>query len=163
MLTALRAGLNEAMAALPAARKPALRRADSDDWLLCTDLPGLMEERLLTAFIAQLAEEGWTCGVIRGWLYFDHAVTVPEADVQAPLQGEAACVQSLLLRHPDDQQDAVAIRRLCKAQEQGMRKVEACCRALHAELAERLRCHQPLPSRLLPYLVNAAYQKEETP
>lgn len=162
MLTALRQTLTQRMAALEPQRRPALRRADDDAWLLCTDLPALIDGPRLAALTHSLEAEGWRCAQVRGWLYLDHPLPVPQI-TDAHLTGEAACAASLLRRHPYPVQDDVFLRRLVKAQEQGPAKVEAVCRSLHAECAARLRRHQPLPGLLLPYLIQAAKLKEVSP
>lgn len=163
MLTALRAQLNAAMSACCPSRRPALRHAGCEGWLLCSDVPQLVQADALHALCAQLHANGWRTAQLKGWLYFDKPVPVPQADPQSLLPGEAGCVASLLRRHPGAAPCDEAIRTLCCAYDKGPVHVERCCRQLHSELAARLRQHQPLPGGLLPYIIRAARQKEETP
>jgi len=156
MLTDLRLQLTALMAAAQPRRKPALRRASASRWLLSSDLPQLLPPDRLSAFEEAARRAGWRMEEANGWFYFDHALPLPPSSPEPPLSGEAACVASLLRRHPSFVMDEDALRALAKAAEQGGAPLEAFCRQLHLRCAALLRCHQPLPARLLPYLL-AAY------
>lgn len=156
MLTALRLELNTLMAAAQPSRKPALRHANREGWLLCSDVPSLLDEAALTALCDQLHAAGWQTQLQNGWLYFDKPVPVPVVDMAAEFPGEVGCVVSLLRRHNDAAPCGEAIRLLCCAHDKGAVQVERLCRTLHQQMAEKLRLHQPLPGGLLPYVIRAA-------
>ncbi len=156
MLTDLRLQLTALMAAAQPLRKPALRRASAPQWLLSSDLPQLLPLGSLRAFKEAARRADWRMEEADGWLYFDHPLPLPPSSPEPLLSGEAACVASLLRRHPSDVMDEDALRALAKAAEQGGAPLEAYCHQLHMRCATLLRCHQPLPARLLPYLL-AAY------
>lgn len=155
MLTELRLQLTALMASAHPLRKPALRRADSSAWLLASDLPQLLPPDGLSAFEEAARCAGWRVEVKDGWMYVDHALPLPSLSAEPRLSGEAACVASILRRHPSGVMDEDALRALAKAAEQGGAPLEAFCRQLHMRCAALLRCHQPLPGRLLPYLLAA--------
>lgn len=155
MLTALRRQVQSALYAVPAKRKPALRRSDAPDALLATDLPLIAEKPAVAAFVQTMAAQGWRTRLHRGWLLLDAPVPVPEADMPQCLPGECGCCISLLTRHADDAPAEAYIRAAVKAAEAGEKYLERLCSQLHADFAARLRRHEPLPGALLPYLCRA--------
>ena len=61
-------------------------------------------------------------------------------------------------------EDANALlRALLKSADAGGQAMEKYCRMLHRDLAARLRTHNPLPGRLLPYLCRAAEERTGNP
>lgn len=155
MLAALRGQIQQALAAVPAKRKPALRRTDDPDALLATDLPLVADEENVAAFVGQISRDGWRVTRRGGWLQLDADVPVPQADIPGALTGEAGCCISLLLRHPGGDCPAALIRSVVKAADAGRQPFERLCRQLHGELAEALRRHEALPGGLLNYLCRA--------
>ena len=155
MLTALRQQVQGVLYAVPAKRKPALRRSDAPDALFATDLPLVAEEEVIRNFAAHMEACGWTVRERNGWLTLDAAVPVPETVIPADLVGECGCCISLLLRHPEDAPAADGIRAVVKAADAGKQPFERLCTQLHRDFAHRLRVHQPLPGALLPYLCHA--------
>ncbi|MGN0778576.1 MAG: hypothetical protein ACI4MJ_05465 [Aristaeellaceae bacterium] len=143
------------LAALPVARKPALRRPDAPDALLATDLPLAAEESTVQAFIAMAQAQGWTVSRWESWLYLDHPVDAPCCPVPAVLEGEAGCCLSLLMRHADGAAPAEDIRALVKARDAGDQAIARLCAAWHRDYAARLRRHEPLPGGMIPYLCGA--------
>ena len=158
MLTALRQQVQSVLYAVPASRKPALRRADAADALFATDLPLIAEADSVRTFIADMEQRGWTVVERNGWLLLDAAVPVPEYAVPTAPAGECGCCIALLLRHMEDAPAADHIRAVVKAADAGKQPFERLCRQLHGEFSAQLRQHQPLPGKLLPYLC-AAYNK----
>ena len=158
MLTALRQQVQSVLYAVPASRKPALRRADAADALFATDLPLIAEADAVQGFIADMEQRGWTVVERNGWLLLDAAVPVPEYTVTTAPAGECGCCISLLLRHMDDAPAEEHIRAVVKAADAGKQPFERLCGQLHGAFAAQLRQHQPLPGKLLPYLC-AAYNK----
>ena len=77
--------------------------------------------------------------------------------------GELGCCLSLLARHLDDTADGTLLRALLKSADAGGQAMEKYCRMLHRDLAARLRTHNPLPGRLLPYLCRAAEERTGNP
>ena len=152
MLKALRAQVQTVLYAVPARRKPALRRSDEPDALLATDLTLIAQEADVAAFVQTMAAQGWRTRLHNGWLLLDAPVPVPEAEMPRQLAGECGCCISLLARHPDDGPAEAAIRALVKAADAGRAYVERLCGQLHGELAVSLRRRSPLPGALLPYL-----------
>lgn len=152
MLRALRQQVQEALYAVPAKRKPALRRADAADALLATDLPLIADQETVQAFIATMEAQNWRVREHNGWLLLDRCVPVLEYGIPGELAGECGCCISLLLRHPEDAQAAMLIRSVVKAADAGRQPFERLCAQLHGEFSTRLRLHQPLPGALLPYL-----------
>ena len=155
MLTALRQQVQERLYAVPARRKPALRRADAPDALFATDLPLVAEEAAVRCFMAGMEALGWTAREEAGWLTLDAPVPAPEYAVPAEMRGACGCCISLLLRHPEAAPAEEVIRAVVKAAEAGRQPFERLCGQLHGEFAARLRTHQPLPGKLLPYLCRA--------
>lgn len=156
MLSPLRAEVNALLAQTPVRRKPALRRSDAPEALLATDLPFAAEDGAVADFIAMAEAAGWHIGrADNGWLLLDKPVPAPSADMPAQAEGECGCCISLLARHPDGGDAAELIREVVRAEEAGVRAFEQLCIRLHEDLAARLRCHQPLPGALLPYLAHA--------
>ena len=158
MLTALRQQVQSVLYAVPASRKPALRRADAADALFATDLPLTAEADAVRCFMTDMREHGWTVCERNGWLLLDAAVPVPEYAVPTAPAGECGCCIALLLRHMEDAPAADHIRAVLKAADAGKQPFERLCGQLHGEFAAQLRQHQPLPGKLLPYLC-AAYNK----
>ena len=158
MLTALRMQVQSVLYAVPAKRKPALRRSDLPTALLATDLPLVADERAVEAFRAEMTAFGWRTAFHNGWLTLDADIPAPEYTIPATLTGECGCCISLLLRHAEDAPVEMYIREVVKAEDAGRQPLEKWCVQLHGDLAERLRKKQPLPGALLPYLCHA-YQK----
>lgn len=161
MLTALRREVQALLAAIPADRKPALRRSDDASALLATDLPLIARDDAVNAFIAAAQADGWTVTFGKGWLLLDHAVPVPEVQVPPVIQGEAGCCLSLLLRHPGEDAPKTYIRALVKADEAGKAYLERLCAQWHRDFAGMLRRHEPLPGGLTPYLCAAIHHHTE--
>ncbi len=147
--------VQSALYAVPAKRKPALRRSDLPDALFATDLPLVAEAEAVAAFCAQMAQMGWRTGMHNGWLTLDAPIPVPEHVIPAAPAGECGCCISLLLRHPDAAPAEDFIRAVVKAADAGRQPFERLCMSLHGEFAARLRQHAPLPGALLPYLCHA--------
>ena len=55
------------------------------------------------------------------------------------------------------------LRALLKSADAGGQAMEKYCRMLHRDLAARLRTHNPLPGRLLPYLCRTAEERTGNP
>lgn len=155
MLTALRTQVQGVLYAVPAKRKPALRRSDAPDALLATDLPLVAEDDAVQDFTADMTCRGWRVSVRNGWLALDAPVPVPTYAVPDALMGECGCCISLLLRHQDDAPAEDFIRSVVKAADAGRLPFERLCGQLHGEFAARLRRHEALPGALLPYLCRA--------
>lgn len=155
MLTALRQQVQSVLYAVPAKRKPALRRSDALDALFATDLPLIAAADAVVAFTADMEGRGWTVRERSGWLTLDAAVPVPDCTIPACLEGECGCCISLLLRHREEAAAEDYIRAVTKAAEAGKLPFERLCAQLHGEFALRLREHRPLPGGLLPYLCRA--------
>ena len=156
MLTALRAQVQAVLYALPAKRKPALRRSDAPDALLATDLPLIAEEEAVRRFIGDMTTLGWTVKAQQGWLTLDAPIPMMDTAVPEALQGECGCCIAILLRHAED--DALAeglLRAAVKAADAGRQPFERWCAALHGELAARLRRREAMPGALLPCLCHA--------
>jgi len=156
VLRELRRQVTCALNEMPASRKPALRRSDSPDALLATDLPLVADREAVEAFAARLTAQGWrVLPGSNGWLLLDADVPVPQVVGDFHPQGEAACCISILQRHPGNGDAREKIRALVKAAEAGKQPLERLCAALHGDLAAMLRQHEPLPGELLPYLYRA--------
>lgn len=155
MLTALRTQVQGVLYAVPSKRKPALRRSDAPDALFATDMPLVVEETAVRAFMAEMTRLGWTVSERNGWLTLDTAVPAPKYQVPETLTGECGCCISLLLRHPDTAPEADVIRAVVKAADAGKLPFERLCSQLHGEFAARLRRHEALPGALLTYLCRA--------
>ena len=155
MLTTLRAQVQCVLYAVPAKRKPALRRSDAPDALFATDLPLIAEESAVTAFITELTRNRWTISTRNGWLTLDAPVPVPTYTVPDTLAGACGCCISLLLRHQEEAPAADFIRAVVKAADAGKLPFERLCSQLHGEFAARLRQHEALPGALLPHLCRA--------
>ena len=155
MLTILRAQVQSVLYAVPAKRKPALRRSDAPDALFATDLPMIAEEEAVRAFAEDMEKQGWTVRELNGWVTLDAPVPVPDCIIPTSPAGECSCCISLLLRHREEAPAQTYIRVVAKAAEAGKLPFERLCAQLHGEFAVRLREHQPLPGGLLPYLCHA--------
>ena len=149
------------LATVPTLRRPALRRSDDANALFATDLPLLAD----AADFCRLAEKhGWRTWIHGGWLLLDKLPNPPDMPTKIPgAPGELGCCLSLLARHPDDTADGTLLRALLKSADAGGQAMEKYCRMLHRDLAARLRTHNPLPGRLLPYLCRAAEERTGNP
>lgn len=161
MLRPLREQLRQMMTGLDVSRTPVIRRSDEADMLLATDLPLLVNEAIMNDFLPRLAEAGWQTRMHRGWLLLDHAVAVPA--IEGTPIGEAACVISLLERHPGGGNNAELIRLLAKAPEQGEKQMQRLFLDLHRRFAGMLREHRHLPEKLIPYVRYAALTERRRP
>ncbi len=161
MLTALRQQVQGVLYAVPANRKPALRRSDAADALLATDLPLVAAETGVAAFRAEMNRLGWQVSQRNGWLTLDAAVPAPEAAIPDAPAGECGCCISLLLRHRENAPAEDFIRAVVKAADAGKMPFERLCAQLHAEFSARLRRHESLPGALLPYLCCAYHMLYE--
>lgn len=155
MLTALRTKVQAVLYAVPVKRKPALRRSDTPDALLATDLPLVADEAAIAAFIADMTRMGWTVTQVSGWLMLDAPVPVPVYSIPASLKGACGCCISILQRHAETAPAEDCIRAVVKAADAGKQPFERLCSQLHGEFAARLRRHEALPGGLLPYLCRA--------
>ena len=155
MLTALRTQVQGALYAVPAKRKPALRRSDLAEALFATDLPLVADAAQVEAFCIHMTELGWRCGLHKGWLTLDAPIPVPDASIPDAAGGECGCCISLLLRHQENAPAEELIRAVVKAADAGRQPFERLCGQLHAAFAEKLRRHEKLPGALLPYLCQA--------
>lgn len=155
MLTTLRTQVQSVLYAVPAKRKPALRRSDAPDALFATDLPLVAEAEAVQTFAADMTCLGWTVSERNGWLTLDAAVPAPDDQVSQTLTGECGCCISLLLRHAEEAPAEDFIRAVVKAADAGKLPFERLCGQLHGEFAARLRHHEALPGALLPYLCRA--------
>ena len=155
MLTALRQHVQAVLYAVPAKRKPALRRSDAPDALFATDLPLIAEADVVRTFISDMEKQGWTVRERNGWLTLDAAILVPDYVIPMAPAGECGCCISLLLRHREGMPAEDFIRAVVKAADAGRLPFERFCVQMHGDFADRLRKHQPLPGALLPYLCNA--------
>ncbi len=151
----MREQVQRVLYAVPAKRKPALRRSDAPDVLFATDLPLIAPNDGVAAFCTEIANFGWRTDTRKGWLTLDAPVPVPDVDAPAVRAGECDCCISLLLRHKEDAPADDFIRAVVKAADAGRSPFERLCGQLHAEFAARLRRHEPLPGKLLPYLCEA--------
>ena len=161
MLSALRQELQEMLATVPTLRRPALRRSEDANARFATDLPLLAD----AADFCRLAEKhGWRTWIHGGWLLLDKLPNPPDMPTKIPdAPGELGCCLSLLARHPDDTVDGTLLRALLKSADAGGQAMEKYCRMLHRDLAARLRTHNPLPGRLLPYLCRTAEERTGNP
>ena len=158
MLTGLRTQVQAVLYAVPAKRRPALRRSDAPDALFATDLPLIAEADDVRVFIADMEKQGWTVRERNGWLTLDADVPVPDYAIPTAPAGECGCCISLLLRHMDDAPAEEHIRAVVKAADAGKQLFERLCGQLHGEFAAQLRQHQPTPGKLLPYLCTAYHK-----
>ena len=153
MLSGLRAEIQHLLYAVPAGRKPALRRASTTEDLFATDLPLVAVPQAVEAFLEAMHKAGWQHRLHNGWICLDAPVPVPASVMPSRLMGECGCCIAILERHAGEVSLAEnEIRRLVKAVDAGVQPFERECASLHGELAVRLRMHQPLPVALLPYL-----------
>ena len=167
MISSLRGELRQLLAAVPTSRTPAVRRCDSPDALLATNLPFLADEAAIAQFTAAAQQNGWTVTLQNGWLLLDHPVPAPEMPPPAHFGGESGCLLSLLMRHPQDHAPCESdIRALAKAADESPAQAERLCAAMHRTWAERLRRHEALPGGLAPYLLyvhQLLHSKEDKP
>ena len=165
MLTAARAEISALLRDVRTDRKPALRRALSDDWLLACDLPLCADAQAVSAWSARAVKQGWTVSEPdRGWLLLDRPDLLPAAGAPPdPIGGELGALISLLSRRSSfAPPDPRILRRLAKVSEASEAALEQECRALHQAFAARLREGEALPD-CLPWLYAIAEQKEEKP
>lgn len=155
MLRALREQVQRVLYAVPAGRKPALRRSDAPDALFATDLPLAADGDAVASFQREMIRLGWRCEERNGWLVLDAPVPVPDADLPDMPAGECGSCISILLRHREDAPASEEIRAVVKAAEAGRIPLEKLCGQLHEQFAVSLRKKEPLPGVLLPYLCNA--------
>ena len=154
MISALRGELRQLLAAVPATRTPTVRRCDSPDALLATNLPFLADEAAIAQFTCAAQQSGWTVTQQNGWLLLDHPVPAPDMPPPAHFGGESGCLLHLLMRHPEEHAPCEAdIRALAKAADESPAQAERLCAAMHRLWAERLRRREPLPGGLMPYLL----------
>ncbi len=151
----MREQVQRVLYAVPAKRKPALRRSDAPDSLFATDLLLIAPTDAVASFCTEIARLGWRTDTRKGWITLDAPVPVPDAAIPMVGAGECGCCISLLLRHPGDAYADDFIRAVAKAADAGRSNFERLCGQLHAEFAARLRRHEPLPGKLLPYLCEA--------
>lgn len=156
MLKTLRAQVQGVLYAVPANRKPSLRRSDAPDALLATDLPLIAGAEEVARFCAEIGQLGWKVTMRRDWLTLDVPVPVPDAVMDESGAGECACCIALLKRHRGDAPAEADIRAVVKAADAGRQPFERLCAQMHAAYAARLRRHEPLPGALLPYLCEAS-------
>ncbi len=156
----LRAELNTLLGALPASRRPALRRASQSDALLATDLPLLVHPADTEAFRGAAEALGWRTRPQSGWLLLSKVPPPPEAPLPKPLpEGEIGCCLWLLAHHPGGQAEEETLFAVLKAGEAGTQALERLCAALHRDWAARLRQGQTLPGPVLPYLCAAVKER----
>lgn len=160
MMRALRQEMQALLSAAQTARRPALRRSSVPWALLATDLPLLTADWADFAHLA--AENGWRVEVQNGWLLLGKTPNPPEMPGTLPdAPGELGCCLSLLSRHQEAGEAGDWLPLLLKAEDTGGQALERYARALHRELAARLRRHETLPGTLLPFLCHAAGNAEE--
>ena len=147
-MNALRKELQELMKIPQAARQPVLRRSIAEDWLYATDLPAVCNGESLSLFLDSIRKAGWEYAEEKGWILMRKpADKPPEEWYDGSFGTEAGCCLSLLERHERqaiDEPETVQ-RTLIKAAEEGEKKYEAACAAIHREWAERLRRGESLP------------------
>ena len=163
MITQLRQELQLLLNKLPCSRPPTLRRCRHEGALLATNLPFISSPGDVRLFSDACLQSGWAVTEKDGWLLLDHPVPIPDFQIPETLSGETGCLISLLLRHPkDDAPCENEIRALAKACEESPAVTVRLCAMLHEDWALRLRQHEPLTGKLLPYLCFAhAMRKEE--
>ena len=129
-----------------ALRRPALRRSRRPDYLFASDLPGLADPASILSFLTQAHTLGWETFETEGWIHLRRqSSSMPEGWFPFHPEGEAACLNSLLRRHPGTSEASRERIALLKAREEGPLSLERECRVLHQECARRLRIHAPLP------------------
>lgn len=128
-------------------RKPALRRSLRPDWLFAVDLPDCAEPEAVEDFLCRAEAGGWKAKEDGHWIQLKPAVfSFPEGMLPSPPEGEAACLDELLCRHPGSADPEAEMLFLIKAREEGEADWESACRELHREFALRLRKGIPLPA-----------------
>lgn len=155
MLTPLRQQLAALLATCPSRRKPALRRSDSPAHLLATDLPLVASPADVADLLTAAEAAGWCAARQGDWLLLDHPLPPPADLGRQTGPGEAGCLLWLARLHPQGPAPQEDIRALAKASETGGDAVERLCRAWHRQWAARLRCGEPLPGALAPYLAQS--------
>ena len=148
-VNALRKELQILMQTKRTSRPPVLRRSLVEEWLYATDLPGVCSREEISLFQDQLTENGWEYTADGQWILMRKTAEEPPDEwYNGSFSTEAGCCLSLLERHPDRTTDApeAAQRMLIKAGEEGEKRYEAACAALHRNWAERLRKGEPLPA-----------------
>ena len=138
--------LQALLGTVPVSRRPTLRRSLLPDWLYASDLPRCAEEDCCRAFAARVEALHWEVRVQEDWMQLRKTGLrfTPEwfPERAGP---EAGCLRELLLRHPGSADPALESIALIKAREEGPDAFELACRALHRELARRLRAGEPFP------------------
>ena len=135
--------LQELLAAVRTVRKPALRRSESDEYLLATDLPAVTDAENLRLFTEAAENEGWAWTIRSGWLLLD--MVLKRTVIIAERFPESEACAGILKRHPERRDGKREWRELYKACEQGGIIERAAFRKLHSEMAIALREHKDLP------------------
>ncbi len=156
MLTNLRREITDLLQQYPTKRPCALRRSLHPDFLLAVDLSLASEQETVLAFTQRAVAAGWTVQQDKGWLLLDHALPQPVCCKEAAPSGRLDNAIWLLCLHPNDTVDAITLRRLAKAVEEGERSVERVCDGCLRDWAVKLRKGETLPGGLLPYMRQAA-------
>ena len=129
------------------ARKPALRRSPRADALLSVDLPACGTPEAQSLFLSRLSLWDWHARTEAGWTHLCPAdLCLPEEIFGKDSSGEAACLRTLLLRHPGKADSRNETLLLLKAREESPRSWEDACRRLHQDFARRLRKKESLPA-----------------
>ena len=147
-MNALRKELQELMKIPQTERQPVLRRSMPEAWLYATDLPVVCNRDNMTLFLESIRKAGWEYAEEKGWILMRKPADKPPEDwYDGPFGTEAGCCLSLLERHERQAagEPETVQRLLIKAAEEGGKKYEAACAAIHRNWAERLRRGEPLP------------------
>lgn len=165
LLTPYRQEALAMLSAVPAGRKPFLRRSLRPDALLTTDLPRVAAEEDLAEFILRLEAQGWTALRQGELLELTPALRPPAPVEKVAWGGDRPALRrlhSLLSRHPAPGGGIAPLLAFLKAEEAGAQPLEALCQNLCRQCALCLRAHASLPGDLLPY-VRYALAKEGKP
>ena len=146
-----RTELQDLLLRVPVCRRPALRRSLRQDYLFSMDLPSFAEPESCDAFRRLAEMNGWECLQENGWLNLRKiSRLLPEGLFSDQPEAEEASLLSLLRRHPCTTDPGQAAIQLVKAREEGSPAWERTCRALHQDLARRLRRKEPCPALICP-------------
>ena len=139
--SALRAELRTLLDGAECVRPPALRRSRKADILYFTDLPRCAGPEACASFAERAGQAGWEVFPEEGGIGLRPGPALLPGDWRdaLPPGEEAACLRSLLERHPELSFSRDGIIRLLKALEEGGKETEAACRGLHREAARFLR------------------------
>ena len=150
----LRRELMKLLSEVKGCRPAALRRSRNPVFLYATDLPQTAEASDVTTFLRSAEKIGWRTADENGWILLDRIPDKKPADsFQGPAGTEARCCAGILRRHPENREDGTREKRiLIKADEESAEAYEKACRALHREMAEKLRKGEPLPDLPAEYL-----------